>query len=77
MKEKEKKKGNWRFMRPEWATAHFESSITTEKVCRDRVPLALCRDRACWPDTQADLGVRNKPPSAVGTRARQHSMSAQ
>ena len=44
-KEKEKKNGNYKCRRPEWATAHFESTVAIEEVCHDRVPLALCRDR--------------------------------
>ena len=28
------------------ATAHFEPSVETAKVCHDRVPLDLCCDRA-------------------------------
>ena len=44
-KEKEKKNGNYKCRRPEWATAHFESTFAIEEVCRDRVPLALCRDK--------------------------------
>ena len=42
---KGKEKEYRRCRRPEWATAHFESSIAIEKVYRDRVPLTLCRNR--------------------------------
>ena len=44
-KEKEKKKGNWKCRRPEWATAHSEAPIATEKICCDRVPWTLRCDR--------------------------------
>ena len=44
-KEKEKKKGSWKCRRPEWATAHFEAPVATNKICRDRVPWTLCHDR--------------------------------
>ena len=30
---------------PEWPTVHFEPSVATEKVCRDRVPWALYHDK--------------------------------
>ena len=44
-RKKEKEKGKWKWRRPEWATTHFESFLATEEVCRDKVPLALCRDK--------------------------------
>ena len=47
-KEKEKKNGNWKYRRPKWATAHFEASVTIEKIYHDRVPCTLRCDRAPW-----------------------------
>ena len=72
---KERKKENWRCKRPEWAIAHFESSVATEKVCRDRVPLTmsrhghLCRDRAHRPGARLGLCLRDRTEPRLG-RAR-------
>ena len=43
--EPKKKKMELEGRRPEWATAHCEASVMTEKVYRDRASWALCRDR--------------------------------
>ena len=47
-RKRKKKKGNWKYRRPKWSTARFESSVVTEKVCRDKVP------RPC-----IEIGLRN------------------
>ena len=43
--QKKKKKKELERRRPEWAIAHCEALVATEKVCRDRASWVLCRNK--------------------------------
>ena len=71
---KGKEKGeNLRCGRNQRATAHFESSIVTKEVCRERIPWALCSDRAYLPGALPGIGAHDQTwahatrPHAAGT----------
>ena len=64
-KKKKKRKGTRGAGGPGRATAHFGSSIKIEKLCRDRVSHALCRNRGPRPRARYDLGMLSRRARAV------------
>ena len=69
--ERKEKGGNWRCRGPEWATAHFQVSVSTENPDLGSRSGFSCRDMVLRLGARLGLGPHNRHTRAAGIRARQ------